>query len=816
MPVKNPCANKTKDLAIFYVNKQLLKITWPFLVIVPLLLLLSLVSAETLSAVRAFVSGESLWSKSQKEAINSLNLYAISHDERDYQAYLAAISVPLGDRKARLALDLPEPDLQAAYEGFTEGKNHPDDIPGLILLYRNFRHTELLQKPVAMWMQGDAYIAELNEAAEALHRHISRGETDLVELKPLLDTINRINNELTPIETEFSYRLAEASRHTKWLLILLMLGSTVLLLSMGLYLSYRMVKQNAAADLALKESELRLRAIVDTAMDALVEVDAHGVITRWSNQATSIFGWSRDEALGQKLYALILPANSSQAQVEEITNLHTLMPDHLNQRLEILALRKDGKQFPAELTVSTVSWGREAESCIFIRDITKRKQAAEKLAQLAHFDIVTNLPNRVLFQDRLEQQIRKARRTKLPLALMFLDIDRFKEINDTLGHHKGDTLLRETAKRLQTCVRDTDTVARMGGDEFTIILAELEDLNSIERISQEILRQAAEPFDLGGELAYVSVSIGITIYPTDAHSPDALLKNADQAMYLAKKSGRNRASYYTPAMQQAAQRRMMLANDLHSAITGEQFRVYYQPIITLADGSIRKAEALVRWEHPEHGLISPVDFIPIAEETGMIVDIGNWVFMTAASQARRWRANIDADFQVSINKSPVQFQHVYEHDVSWASKMREMAIPGASVVVEITEGMMMDLDEHTKAKLIEFRDAGIQVALDDFGTGYSSLSYLSEFDIDYIKIDRSFVRDLHADSDQRILCEAIIVMAHKLGIQVVAEGVETIEQRDLLKQAGCDYAQGYLFSRPIPVLEFEALLLQQPALSSQQ
>lgn len=808
MLVKNLCANKIKDPAIFYVNKQLLKITWPFLVIVPLLLLLSLVSAETLSAVRAFVNGESLWSKSQKEAINSLNLYAISHDERDYQAYLAAISVPLGDRKARLALDQPEPDLQAAYQGFAEGKNHPDDIPGLISLYRYFRHTELLQKPIAMWKQGDAYIAELNKAADVLHRRISSGETNLAQLKSLLDTINRINNELTPIETEFSYRLAEASRHTKWLLILLMLSATALLLTLGLYLSYRMVKQNAAADLALKESELRLRAIVDTAMDALVEVDANGVITRWSKQASMIFGWSRDEALGQKLYALILPANSSRAQVEEITSLHTQTPDHLNQRVEILALRKDGKQFPAELTVSTVSWGREAESCIFIRDITKRKLAAEKLVQLAHFDIVTNLPNRVLFQDRLEQQLHKARRTKLPLALMFLDIDRFKEINDTLGHHKGDILLRETARRLQTCVRDTDTVARMGGDEFTIILAELEDLNSIERISQEILRQASEPFDLGGELAYVSVSIGITLYPSDAHSSDALLKNADQAMYLAKKSGRNRASYFTPAMQQAAQRRMMLANDLHHAVTDEQFRVYYQPIIALADGSIHKAEALVRWEHPEHGLISPADFIPIAEETGMIIDIGNWVFMTAASQAMRWRTGFDPNFQVSINKSPVQFQYAYERDISWPVKLGELDIPGASVVVEITEGMMMDLDEHTKAKLIEFRDAGIQVALDDFGTGYSSLSYLSEFDIDYIKIDRSFVRDLHADSDQRILCEAIIVMSHKLGIQVVAEGVETVEQRDLLKQAGCDYAQGYLFSRPIPVLEFEALLQQ--------
>jgi diguanylate cyclase (GGDEF)-like protein/PAS domain S-box-containing protein len=804
--VKNPCANNTKDFAIFYVDKQLLKITWPFLVIIPLLLVLTIVSAEALSAVRAFVNGESLWSKSQKQAINALNLYAISHDERDYQAYLDAISVPLGDHKARLALNQPTPDLDAAYQGFDAGMNHPDDIPGLISLYLVFKDTALMERPIAMWVQGDAYIAELNQAAMQLHRHITNGETDYNQLRPVLETINRINNELTPIENAFSYTLGEASRDAKWLVILLMLAATLFLLSLGLYLSYRMVRQNAAAGLALRESELRLRAIVDTAMDALVEIDVNGVITRWSNQAENIFAWPKSEAVGKRLNELILPPNSSKAQIEEIKNLHEYMPDAHNKRLEITALRKDGTEFPAELTLSTVSWGMDSESCIFIRDITKRKQAAEKLVQLAHYDSVTGLPNRVLFQDRLEQQIKKANRTYLPLALMFLDVDRFKEVNDTLGHSKGDALLRETARRLLACVRETDTVARMGGDEFTIILADLEDLNSIERISQNILRQIAEPYDLGGELAYVSVSIGITMYPDDAQAADALLKNADQAMYLAKKNGRNRASYFTAAMQLAAQRRLMLANDLHAAITQTQFRVYYQPIVQLSDGKITKAEALVRWEHPIHGLINPADFVPIAEETGMIVDIGNWVFRTAAAQAMDWRARFDQDFQVSINKSPMQFQYARDHDTSWSTQIKTLNVSGASIVVEITEGMMMDLNDNTKSKLIEFRDAGIQVALDDFGTGYSSLSYLSEFDIDYIKIDRSFVNDLRADSDRMILCEAIIVMAHKLGIQVVAEGVETVEQRELLQRAGCDYAQGYLFSQPLPTEAFEALL----------
>jgi EAL domain-containing protein (putative c-di-GMP-specific phosphodiesterase class I) len=253
---------------------------------------------------------------------------------------------------------------------------------------------------------------------------------------------------------------------------------------------------------------------------------------------------------------------------------------------------------------------------------------------------------------------------------------------------------------------------------------------------------------------------------------------------------------------------MMLANDLHDAVANQQFKVYYQPIVSLSDGNIRKAEALVRWDHPAHGLIGPVDFISIAEETGMIIDIGNWVFDVAVKQAQDWRQRYDPDFQVSINKSPLQFQNGREKDKSWANQIKAGNMPGASIVVEITEGMMMDMNENTRTKLLEFRDAGIQVALDDFGTGYSSLSYLNEFDIDYIKIDRSFVKNLHGDSDQLILCEAIIVMAHKLGIQVVAEGVETTEQRDLLQQAGCDYAQGYLFSPPIPATAFDTLLEQ--------
>ena len=394
----------------------------------------------------------------------------------------------------------------------------------------------------------------------------------------------------------------------------------------------------------------------------------------------------------------------------------------------------------------------------------------------------------------------------LKIALLFIDLDKFKEVNDTLGHSMGDILLAEAARRIGECVRDTDTVARLGGDEFIVILAKLDDAGSAERIAGSILQKLAEPFRLGDELAHVSASIGITLYPDDATGVEDLLKNADQAMYMAKDKGRNRFSYFTQAMQQAAQNRLRLVSDLRGALEANQFRVYYQPIVDLATGSINKAEALIRWQHPERGLISPAEFIPLAEETGLIVEIGDWVFKESARQIKHWRMLHNAAFQISVNMSPVQFRSTDCACNIWVSYLRELELPGQSMVIEITEGLLLDIDANVTDELRGFRDAGIQISIDDFGTGYSSLSYLKKFDIDYLKIDQSFVRDLADDPDDMALSEAIIVMAHKLGLKVIAEGVETEAQRKLLSDAGCDYAQGYLFSRPVPAGEFEELL----------
>lgn len=435
----------------------------------------------------------------------------------------------------------------------------------------------------------------------------------------------------------------------------------------------------------------------------------------------------------------------------------------------------------------------------------ERKHAEDLIWHQANYDSVTKLPNRRLFRDRLELEMRKTQRKEQTLALLFIDLDRFKEVNDTLGHDVGDLLLVEAAHRISACVRESDTVARLGGDEFTVILAQLEDVDRVEQVAQEIIGTLAAPFRLGDETVYISASLGITLYPGDAKSVEDLIKNADQAMYVAKNHGRNGFSYFTSQMQEHAQHRQHLIKDLRDALPGNQFRLYFQPIIDLRGGEVVKAEALIRWMHPQRGLVSPEEFIPLAEETGLIVDIGDWVFNQAVSWMLRWHERDYACRQVSVNKSPSQFVSDERH-ANWGARLRAAGLPGECIVVEITEGLLLDARAEVTQGLLSFRDAGIQVALDDFGTGYSTLSYLKKFDIDYLKIDRSFVRDLASDPNDLALSEAIIVMAHKLGLKVVAEGVETVEQRDILRTAGCDYAQGFLYAKPMPAEEFDALL----------
>ena len=435
------------------------------------------------------------------------------------------------------------------------------------------------------------------------------------------------------------------------------------------------------------------------------------------------------------------------------------------------------------------------------RDITEKKQKDALIWKQANYDLLTDLPNRYMFHDRLEQEIKRAHLDGEILAVFFIDLDRFKEVNDTLGHQSGDMLLMDAAKRIRDCVRESDTVARLGGDEFTVILSQHDH---VEKIAQDLLDRLAEPFSIEDDRIYVSASIGITLYPSDAEDVDQLLKNADQAMYAAKNAGRNRFSYFTSSLQEEAQTRLRLLKDLRSCLQQNQFRLYFQPIVELSTSKIVKAEALLRWNHPDRGMVSPMEFIPLAEETGLILPIGDWVFMEAARWAKLW-AKRRPDLKIGVNMSPLQFKNMEGNIDVWLDHLRELGLSGSNIVMEITEGLLLDADMTVTEKLIALRNAGIEIAIDDFGTGYSALSYLKKFQIDYLKIDKSFIRNLDVDRNDMALCDAIIVMAHKLGLEVIAEGVETEVQRDLLRHSGCDYAQGYYYSPPLPAEELESL-----------
>jgi diguanylate cyclase (GGDEF)-like protein/PAS domain S-box-containing protein len=580
------------------------------------------------------------------------------------------------------------------------------------------------------------------------------------------------------------------------------------------------IKENAymvgfSIELTNTNQELQLAAMLyQNSKESMMITDAKNLIIAVNPAFTEATGYSPSHVVGKDPKIL----NSGEQDDMFFKDMWDELNSNGRWEGEIYNRRKSGEIFAEWIRISTIydDNGAVLNRVSVATDVTVKKKSEETIWRQANFDVLTGLPNRHMFLDRFQVEINKSQRAKLPLALMLIDIDNFKEVNDALGHHEGDVLLKEAARRLLNCVQELDTaahiesVARLGGDEFTIILSKLKDNGCVERIANKILETIAEPFKLNKDLAYVSASIGITIYPEDSTNIDTLIKNADQAMYVAKREGRNQFSYFTQSMQEATLKRIRLANDLRSAVDNQQFHLLYQPIVDLSTGQINKAEALIRWQHPAIGLVSPVEFIPIAEGTGIINDIGSWLFQEVVKQVIAWRKSLNPNFQVSINVSPVQFESAKPTEnnplTNWVSYLQQLGLPGQSITVEITEGLLLDSHSKVHTQLSSFRNSGIQISLDDFGTGYSSLSYLKKFDIDYIKIDRSFVQNLDLKSSDLALCEAIIVMAHKLGLKVIAEGIETQQHLDLLKTAGCDFGQGYFFSKPITAKNLKKLI----------
>ena len=549
--------------------------------------------------------------------------------------------------------------------------------------------------------------------------------------------------------------------------------------------------------------ELELAAnVFEQGRQGIVITDREGTILRINGYFTELTGFTPEEAIGKTPRVL----KSHRQDDSFYAEMWASLIEKGEWNGEIWNRKKNGEGFASLLSITSVR-DENNEILYFIginEDITEQKLSSERINRLAHYDILTNLPNRRLFNERFSQSLQQAELYKRQIALLLLDIDNFKKVNDTLGHHAGDVLLQTVSKRIVGSLGKVDTVARLGGDEFAVMLENVRDPSDVERLAQRIIEAVSAPIRLEETQVYVGVSIGACIYPLDGHDSETLIRNADNAMYRAKAAGKNRCQFFDAEMAIQAARRLAMENDLREAIENELFLVY-QPQADVSGSRIIGVEALVRWRHPKQGLINPVDFIHIAEESGLIHRLGEWVLDTACRQAARWHHEKGISLRVAVNVSAIQLnQQSFFNAVEQI--IRESRLPSSLLELELTESMVMSRVEETVRSFRRLKEMDVTIAIDDFGTGYSSLSYLKKLPIDRLKIDRSFISDIPQNREDIAITRTIIAMARSLNLQVIAEGVETDSQLDFLRGEGCDEFQGYLLSKPLSPDELERLL----------
>jgi diguanylate cyclase (GGDEF)-like protein/PAS domain S-box-containing protein len=552
----------------------------------------------------------------------------------------------------------------------------------------------------------------------------------------------------------------------------------------------------------------RARVALGCIGDAVVCTDIAGLITFLNPVAEKMTGWSLAEAAGRPMVEIFRTVGTASGESTETTaELAILQIRAMHLPSSCLLIRRDGTEIAIEDSIAPIHnrEGRKIGAVIVFRDVSAAQAMARQITHSAEHDFLTGLPNRLLLNDRIGQAIIMAQRSKRQVAVLFMDLDGFKHINDSLGHPIGDKLLQSIAKRLVNCVRAADTVSRQGGDEFIVLLSEVQGPEAAAAMANKILAAVAERHSIEPHELHITTSIGVSIYPDDGSDAETLIKNADTAMYQAKEAGRQSFQFFKPEMNARAVERQSLEEDLRRALERKEFVLLYQPKVNLRTGMIKGAEALVRWRHPARGLVAPLQFIPIAEESGLIVPIGRWVLGEACRQARAWA---DAGLPVmtmAVNVSAVEFQD--EGFLSGLfSILEQTRLDPGSLELELTESVLMKRVDATALILQTLRSKGVRLAIDDFGTGYSSLSYLRKFPIDTLKIDQSFVRQICSGGDDAAIVTAVISMARSLRKQVVAEGVETQAELDFLRKQDCDDAQGYLFSKPVPAAVFVNML----------
>ncbi|KIL96966.1 diguanylate cyclase/phosphodiesterase (GGDEF & EAL domains) with PAS/PAC sensor(s) [Paramagnetospirillum magnetotacticum MS-1] len=559
------------------------------------------------------------------------------------------------------------------------------------------------------------------------------------------------------------------------------------------------LKERDAALLRSRKDLNLARKVIEASLDGIMIVDANQRVEFVNPAFTHMTGYEAEEIIGKNPNVL----KSGHHDDDFYKHMYTVLDAQDYWQGEIWNRRKNGEIYPEWLTINVIrdESGELTQYAAIFSDITERKKTEERIKNLAYFDVLTALPNRRLFTDRLQIAIANAHRHGQQLAIMFLDLDLFKRINDSLGHGVGDQVLVETAARISHCVREGDTVARLGGDEFTVLLPEIDHMEDAAKLAERVIAHVKQPFVVDDNELYVTTSIGIAVYPEDGDSVEALIKNADTAMYRAKDLGRNSFQLYTPAMNARSFERLTMESSLRHALVRDEFRLVYQVKVDSEDGRMSGVEALVRWHHPEMGLVSPVDFIPLAENMGVISDIGEWVLRTACRQCKHWMDLGLPPVRIAVNVSAQQFVETDVPEVV-ARALRETGLPPQYLELELTETVLMQRVDEVVGVLKALRAMGVRISIDDFGTGYSSLSYLKRMPIDALKVDRSFVNDIFdgqskVTEDGAEIVSTIINLAHNLKLKAIAEGVETPEQAEFLRSKGCDEVQGYLISRPV-------------------
>ncbi len=1003
-------ARRSGAAASLWLSRSTIRFVAPVLIALTVMLCAAVISLEVLSTIRAYVGGESLFSKGQKNATYYLAQYTVSHSEDDYQLYLTAIAFPLGDRKARLALQESPVDLAAARDGFLAGGNDAADIDSIIRLFRLFGRVGLVRQAIDIWAEGDSYTLRICALAARAHRR-SRSAEESAAIRSELQLINR---ELTPLSARFASTLGEAARLTRSVLVLTLTLSTVFTGFLCIQVTRARVNERDAKERGLtrvtelyaalsRTSQLILRVgDQEQLFDELCRIcvgtsglslAAVGLLERGSAQARfvashgvnqshrqmltnpdaagsdqfesarlavregtpqvcnrvtaprgapfrstasfplrcqeeivgvlSVFSeepefFQKDivDLMGQlameasfaleslqreatRRYQAAILADQNRilnlvASGAALTSIFTTLVQFVESQcgggpcvllefeqsgsqpslvvapslpegfdsavLGASARRDSGPWTEAMHTRSPVTVGNLADYPLdpqvreYLVDAglhsasawpipgtrgqilgafalfggrhedpnrlsahllgistdlagiaIESRRAADRIQHLAHHDDLTGLPNRLLFNHHLTRALVRAQRGGQPVGVLFLDLDRFKVINDTLGHGAGDMVLRQAAEHLRLCLREPDTLARVGGDEFTMLVEQFHDPQDLTVIAQRLLAAAAATLTVNGQECQLSGSIGIAIYPKDGTDGASLLKNADIAMYRAKATGRNNFQFYANDMNDHSVERLSLESQLRHAVDRGEFVVHYQPKIDIQTGGIAGAEALVRWLHPTRGLLSPGVFICVAEETGIIGSIGRLVLKTVCADAKRWIDQGIAPLRIAVNLSAQQFADSRLLD-DLDSVLGETGCDASSLEFEITESVVMTSPDKALVLLNQIKGRNITLAIDDFGTGHSSLAYLKRFPVDSVKIDRGFVRDICSSHNDLAITKAIIALGHSMGLKVVAEGVETDMQLEILRHNRCDECQGFLYGKAVPAGEFERLL----------